>query len=122
MKCCSCPRITRGLYVAGNLLLAGCATGPQSLYYWGNYQPEVYSYFVKDQSPEQQIAILEAGLEEARAMGKPVPPGYNAHLGLVYGLGEHRDQMLKYFEAERTLYPEGKLYMDFLGRKFKPAK
>jgi len=30
--------------------------------------------------------------------------------------------MLKYFEAEKALYPEGTTYMDFLMRKFQQPK
>ena len=103
-------------------LLAGCATGPQPLYYWGDYQPTLYGHFTKEVGPQEQIASLEAGLEKARAAGKPVPPGYNAHLGLLYAEGEQTDQMLKYFEAEKTLYPESASYMDFLLAKLKRAQ
>lgn len=111
-----------GLTVAATLLLTGCATGPGPLYYWGDYQPTLYGHFTKEAGPQEQIASLEAGLEKARAAGKPVPPGYNAHLGLLYAEGEQTDQMLKYFEAEKALYPESASYMDFLLAKFKRPK
>lgn len=112
-------RLAVGLPVAAMLLLSGCATRHQSLYYWGDYQPQVYGHFTGDKGPEEQIASLEAGLEKARAVGKPVPPGYHAQLGILYAKTEHEDQMRKYFEAEKTQYPEGAAYMDFLLRKFK---
>ena len=111
-----------GLTAAAALLLGGCATGPGPLYYWGDYQPALYGHFTKESGPQEQIASLEAGLEKARAAGKPVPPGYNAHLGLLYAEGEQTDQMLKYFEAEKALYPESAPYMDFLLAKFKRPK
>lgn len=122
MKRLSLTRFAAGLPLAGALLLAGCATGPQPLYYWGDYQPALYGHFTKEKGPQEQIAALEAGIEKARAAGKPVPPGYNAHLGLLYAEGEQTDQMLKYFEAEKALYPEGASYMDFLLGKFKREK
>ncbi|HRP26732.1 DUF4810 domain-containing protein [Thauera sp.] len=115
-------RLAAALPVAGALLLAGCASGPQPLYYWGEYQPALYGHFTKEMGPQQQIASLEAGLEKARAIGKPVPPGYNAHLGLLYAESEQMDEMLKYFEAEKALYPESTPYMDFLLSKFKRAQ
>lgn len=115
-------RLAAALAVAGALLLAGCASGPQPLYYWGEYQPALYGHFTKEMGPQQQIASLEAGLEKARAIGKPVPPGYNAHLGLLYAESEQTDEMLKYFEAEKALYPESTPYMDFLLSKFKRAQ
>lgn len=104
---------------AGTLLLSGCASGPQPIYYWGDYQPLLFGHFTKEKGPEEQIAALEAGIEKARSVGKPVPPGYHAHLGLLYAQGEHADQMQKYFEAEKALFPEGTTYVDFLLRKFK---
>jgi len=107
------------LSIMALLLLSGCATKTEPLYYWGDYQPQVYGYFTKDKGPEEQIASLEAGLEQARASGKSVPPGYLAHLGILYAQGEHQDQMLKYFEAEKKQYPESTAYIDFLSRKFK---
>lgn len=119
MKYLSFSRLTIGLQIASVVLLTGCATQQQPLYYWGDYQPQVYAHFTKDKGPEEQIANLEAGLEKARASGKPPPPGYNAHLGILYAQGERQDQMIKYFEAEKTLYPESSAYIDFLLRKFK---
>lgn len=107
------------LSVAALVTLSGCATRNQPLYYWGDYQPQIYGHFTGDKGPEEQIAALEAGLEQARAIGKTVPPGYLAHLGVLYASGEHGEQMRKYFEAEKTLYPEGTGYIDFLLRKFK---
>ena len=122
MKGSSLARLAAGVPLAATLLLTGCATGPGPLYYWGDYQPALYGHFTKETGPQEQIASLEAGLEKARAAGKPVPPGYNAHLGLLYAEGEQTDQMLKYFEAEKALYPEGTTYMDFLMRKFQQPK
>jgi len=115
----SCTHVAARLAIAGALLLTGCATKPQPLYYWGDYQPQLYGHFMKEKSPPEQIAKLEAGLEQARASGKSVPPGYLAHLGILHGQAERPDQMLKYFEAEKTLYPESAAYIDFLLRKVK---
>lgn len=114
----SLTQLFTGLAAAGTLLLSGCATPPQQLYYWGEYQSQLYGHFTKEKGPEEQIAALEAGIEKARSQGKSVPPGYHAHLGLLYAQGEHADQMQKYFEAEKALFPEGTTYMDFLLRKF----
>jgi hypothetical protein len=107
MKCPSLAQLAISLPVVGALLLSGCATRPEPIYYWG------------DKGPEEQIASLEAGMEKARATGKPLPPGYQAHLGVLYALGEKDEQMRKYFEAEKTQFPESAAYMDFLLRKFK---
>ena len=105
------------------LLVSGCATtNTQPLYYWGDYQKEVWGHFTKEVGPEEQIVALEAGMEKAKASGRPVPPGYNAHLGVLYAQTEHADKMLSYFTAEKTLYPESAAYMDFLMRKYQQPK
>lgn len=118
MKKNSLKTLVIGLPVASALFLSGCVTQPPSLYYWGEYQPQVYGHFTKNSGTEAQILALEAGLEKARAEGKTVPPGYNAHLGILYAQNQHADQMLKYFNAEKAMYPESEKYMDFLMRKF----
>lgn len=104
------------LMLAGSalVLLAGCATPPQPLYYWGDYQGQVHGYFKGDKSPEEQILALEAIREKARAKGLGVPPGLQAHLGLLYGQTGRSDRMLEYFAAEKTQFPESSPYLDFL--------
>jgi hypothetical protein len=119
MKCPSLAQLAISLPVVGALLLSGCATRPEPIYFWGDYQSQLYGHFTADKGPEEQIASLEAGMEKARATGKPLPPGYQAHLGVLYALGEKDEQMRKYFEAEKTQFPESAAYMDFLLRKFK---
>ena len=119
MKRPGCTHQAARLAIAGALLLTGCVTKPQPLYYWGDYQAQLYGHFTKEIGPEEQIAKLEAGLEEARGDDKPVPPGYLAHLGILHAQIEHTDQMLKYFDAEKTQYPESAAYIDFLLRKLK---
>lgn len=107
--------------VACVFLVSGCATKTPPLYYWGDYQKEVYGHFTKEVGPEEQISTLESGLDKARASGHPVPPGYNAHLGILYAQTEHADKMLQYLTAEKTLYPESTTYMDFLMRKYQQS-
>lgn len=107
-------RTVRILAMAGALLLTGCATGPGPLYYWGEYQPQVYGHLSGEKGPDEQIANLEAGIEKARAIGKPLPPGYSAHLGVLYAEKEDGDKMLHYFDAEKKQYPESAAYIDFL--------
>lgn len=122
MKRLCCRHMLTRLSFVGALVLSGCATKPQPLYYWGDYQPQVYGHFTKDTGPQEQIESLEAGLEKARASGKPVPPGYLAHLGILHAELQRPDEMRKYFEAEKTQYPESTAYIDFLLRKYKQAK
>ncbi|MBP5954623.1 DUF4810 domain-containing protein [Pseudomonas anatoliensis] len=101
------------LTLAASTLLAGCA-GPKTLYQWEGYEPQVYEYFKSETPKEAQAEALEADLQKIRSSGKAVPPGYHAHLGLLYLSMGKDDQMVQQFRTEKTLFPESGTYMDFL--------
>lgn len=99
--------------------VAGCASKPPTTYYWGDYQGQVYAYLKGDtRSSDGGVAILEAGVEKARAEGKPLPPGYHAHLGLLYGNAGRMEDMKQQLEAERASFPESATFMDFILKNF----
>lgn len=104
--------------------LTGCAANrPQSLYYWGNFQNQQYAYFNGEKGPEEGILALEKVKEEANAKGKLVPPGFQAHLGMLYGLTGRTDLFEQNLLAERRQFPESATYIDFLLKKNpKPVK
>lgn len=109
----SLSRPLMALALAASALLAGCSS-PQTLYQWEGYQPQVYEYFKSETPKEAQAEALEADLQKIRASGKPVPPGYHAHLGLLYLSMGKDDQMVQQLRTEKTLFPESGTYMDFL--------
>lgn len=102
------------------LCLGGCVSRPEPLYYWGNYPGQVYGHLKGDAGPEEQIQALEADLEKARAKGKALPPGYQAHLAMLYGKTGRTDRMVAELEAEKAQFPESATFMDFLLKKLKP--
>ncbi|SDD50454.1 hypothetical protein SAMN05216345_11049 [Cupriavidus sp. YR651] len=102
-----------GLAVASTLILAGCAAPAPTLYQWEQYQPQVYEYF-KGESKAAQLAVLEADLQKILASGKTPPPGFHAHLGLLYADQGKDDEMMRSFQTEKTLFPESGTYIDFL--------
>ncbi|MCW3481026.1 DUF4810 domain-containing protein [Neisseriaceae bacterium JH1-16] len=108
--------LTLALFSA--VLLAGCSTPPKTLYQWEGYQPQVYEYF-KGQGNAEQITVLEQDLQKIRAKGNMPPPGYHAHLGLLYAAIGKDDQMVQQFQTEKELFPESTPYMDFLLKKYK---
>lgn len=114
--------LTRLLLAVGALSLTACVTAPEPLYYWGDYQPQVYGHLTGTKGPDEQIASLEAGLEKAQAKGKLPPPGYLAHLGILYAQKGDSDNMLRYFDAEKLHYPESTAYIDFLLSKKADAR
>ena len=98
-------------------LLAACAQAPKTLYQWEAYQPQVYEHF-KGQSPQQQITELEKGLERIAAKGNVPPPGYRAHLGMLYAETGRDDLALQQLQAEKAAFPESAVYIDFLLKKY----
>jgi hypothetical protein len=103
--------------MAGAVLLQGCATPRPTLYDWEGYQAQVYEHFKGEGSAEQQITEMEKGLQVIRANGKTPPPGYHAHLGMLYAQAGKGDQVEQQFTTEEALFPESKTYMDFLLKK-----
>lgn len=95
--------------------LAGCAAGPRPLYHWEGYQRQVYEYFKGDESsPAEQLGIMQAQAEKARASGAALPPGFRAHIALLQlRLGRY-DEARQMIEAEKAAFPESAHYMDFV--------
>lgn len=102
------------------LALSGCATKPATLYQWQAYQANVDQYFrAGNQSLDAQVQSMETDLQKIRTSGGAVPPGYHAHLGLLYGKQSKADQFMAQMQTEKKLFPESETYVDFLLRNFK---
>ena len=80
-------------------LLGACAQQPKSLYTWEGYQPTVYAYLKEDGNDYAvQAQTLEKSVEKARATNRELPPGFRAHLGMLYlkmGDGERASSSCK---------------------------
>ncbi|MDR2261524.1 MAG: DUF4810 domain-containing protein [Azoarcus sp.] len=96
--------------------LSGCATAPEPLYRWESYEAQVYAH-LKGESRETQIEALERDLQKINASGKPAPPGFFAHLGLLYMETGNDAKAAEYFETEKNRFPEAAPFMDFLLKK-----
>ena len=109
--------------IAAGSFLVGCAPAPKRLYYWEGFQGQLYEYFKADKSgPEEQLRILGAEVEKARARGAALPPGFRAHLAMLY-LRLGRDGEAKQeLEAEKASFPESAQYMDFLLKRMTAPK
>ena len=106
--------------VVGVLILSGCAH-KKSLYYWGNYEDQVYVMYSDPGkiSVEEQLIKLQEDGEKAKAKNKPLPPGYYSHMGYLYFLSGKKNEALQFFNTEKALYPESSVYMNFLIAKIK---
>lgn len=109
------------LVLAVTGLLGGCAANQApTLYQWGGYEKQVDTY-LRGNSPdvEAQARAMEADLQKIRAAGGAVPPGYQAHMGLLYGKQGKLDDFAKQLQAEKAQFPESSTFVDFLLRNFK---
>ena len=104
-------------------ILVGCAPAPKRLYHWEGFQGQLYEHFKADSSsPEEQLRVLHAQVEKARASGAALPPGFRAHLAMIY-LRLGRDGEAKQeLEAEKANFPESAQYMDFLLKRMTAPK
>jgi hypothetical protein len=105
------------------ILLMGCAQPSKPLYFWDGYQAAVYDHFSSDgKGPLEQLRQLDEQAQKARAAGLPVPPGFHAHLALVYMKLGRDDEARQQLETERAQYPESTAYVDSLLRRFDGKK
>lgn len=109
--------------IAMGSVLVGCAEAPKRLYHWEGFQGQLYEHFKADRSsPEDQLRILNAQAQKARASGAVLPPGFRAHLAMIY-LRLGRDGEAKQeLEAEKASFPESAPYMDFLLKRMTGPK
>jgi hypothetical protein len=101
--------------IATLVLLTGCAQAPKPLYDWGSYPTQVYSHLKGDGSgPSTQVGELEADAQKAQARGGKLPPGFRAHMGMLYLTLGQDDLAQQQLEAEKIAFPESAHFVDFL--------
>ena len=108
IKLINAPAVALAAFV-----LVGCQTAPPSLYQWDSYEPQLTGHF-KGESPVQQIALMEKQLQTVSAEGKQVPPGFHAHLGMLYSMAGRPDLVAAQFQEQTRLFPESEPYMNRL--------
>lgn len=108
---------------AAGAMLTACAQPPKPLYYWGGYQAAVYDHFRSDgKGPLEQLRLLDEQAQKARSSGLPLPPGFHAHLALVYLKLGRDDDARRELETERTQFPESAPYVDSLLKRYEDKK
>jgi hypothetical protein len=102
--------------LAAALLLLGCSTGSQNLYYWGHYEDAIYDMYLEPgkTSITDETLRLEEQVEKAAAAGMAVPPGLHAHLGYLYVIEGDYATALVHFQTEKALFPESAVFIDGL--------
>ncbi|MFC4297630.1 DUF4810 domain-containing protein [Castellaniella hirudinis] len=98
-------------------LLSACAPRQPLLYNWESYQPQVRAYFQDEGGDaEAQALAMEHNIETARAANQALPPGFHAHLGLLYLKIGKDTHALEQIQSEKAAFPESAPFMDFLLR------
>ena len=112
---------TAALLIA--LVSSGCATAPKPLYHWEGYQRQLYEFLKSDgSSPAEQLTVMRAQAEKARATGIALPPGFRAHIGMLNLRLGNADEARRMFEAEKSAFPESTQYMDFVLKSMEEKK
>ena len=104
--------------LAMSALLTGCAQAPKPLYAWGSFPAQQYAY-LKGDTLAPQIEAMEKMREEARSKDEKLPPGFRAHLGLLYGKAGQDDRMVEQLVDEKSTFHEASAYIDFLLARIK---
>ena len=109
--------------LGASVVLAGCASGPKGpppLYGWSGYQSNLDTYFRQDKAGlDEQIQSMETNKQKILAANQALPPGYQAHLGLLYGKQGNMARFQQDLTAEKQQFPEAASFVDFLLRSFK---
>jgi len=103
---------TRGaIGIALASLLAGCATPPpKPLYAWENFPRLQYETLVPaETTPDEQITQLQLQAERAAVAGEALPPGFRAHLGMLYLSAGNQAEASNLWRAEKVAFPESAL-------------
>jgi hypothetical protein len=104
------------------LVFAGCAQRTPPLYMWEVFPRHQYEVLARaGGSVDEQILKLEAHAEKAKAANAALPPGFRAHLGMLYLKAGNADKAHEFWLAEKQSFPESSPYMDQLLKRLNPS-
>jgi hypothetical protein len=104
------------------VLITGCAQAPQPMYLWESFPRQQYDTLMRTgSSPDEQIRDLQAHAEKARAGNTALPPGFRAHLGMLYLSVGNVAEARSLWQAEKLAFPESAHYMNQLLKRLDTA-
>lgn len=112
------------LILAVAALAGGCAAPVKPLYLWESFPRQQYEVLQRSgASADEQIRSIQAHIEKARASAERLPPGLQAHLGMLH-LSAGRDAEARAaWVAEKAAFPESAPYIDQLLKRLEsPVK
>lgn len=92
-------------------LASGCAQQQQAKYNWGDYESAMYSYYRTPADSHAFAQKLLAAIQASEAASRKVPPGMYAEYGELLFEGGDNANAVKFFEKEKTTWPESAVLM-----------
>ena len=96
------------------LLIAGCAAPTRPLYQWGAYEELIYQSWREPGSTplEKQVELLQHDYQQGQAHNLRMPPGWHAHLAMLYARMGRQDEAIKELAVEKAEFPESVVFVD----------
>lgn len=108
-------RLAGAAGLAALVLLTGCAQRRPPLYTWEDFPRQQYQFLLREgANPQDQILALEAQAAKASGSESGLPPGFRAHLGMLYLGAGNAGRASELWTAEKSVFPESAPYMDRL--------
>jgi hypothetical protein len=92
-------------------LLPACVT-QNRLFAWGDYDDALYAHHKAPQDRAAFVERLRKVVLQAEQEGKKVPPGVYAEFGYALLEEGSYDQAVTWFQKERDLWPESRVFME----------
>ncbi|MBS0445448.1 MAG: DUF4810 domain-containing protein [Proteobacteria bacterium] len=109
--------------MGGAVLLVACAQAPKPLYLWEDFPRQQYDTLLhQGASPESQIQAMELHATKAQSVHAALPPGFRAHLGMLYLSVGNSDKARELWQTEKSTFPESSPYIDRLLQKLDDGK
>lgn len=102
------------MLVSCALLIGGCASPPRPLYQWGAYEELIYQSWREPGSMplEKQVELLQRDFQQGQAQNLRMPPGWHAHLAMLYARMGRQDDAINQLNIEKKEFPESVVFVD----------
>ena len=105
----------RAVLACAVVLLGGCVNRTPQLYMWDTFPRQQYDTLLRTGSNvDDQIRTLEGQAEKARGTNAALPPGFRAHLGMLYLSTGNAGKARELWLSEKAVFPESAPFMDRL--------
>lgn len=109
--------------LAAALLLSACATPVQPLYQWGGFPAYTHDTLRgTGKGPQEQLEAMGAHALKVSQAGQKLPPGFQAHMGLLQLKLGRPEAAEQHFAAEQAAFPESAAYLESLRKAVAKTK